>query len=405
MTSSFQTDSFPSWLRLVLGTLTAIIGTNGIWAVIIVLPAVQQEFGVDRSVASLPYSMTMIGFAVGNVLAGKAVDRFGLALPMAVSSVLMSLGYFWASAAENIYLFTAIQGIFIGQGAAVFFGPFLADISHYFERYRGIAVAVAASSNYVAGALWPFFIEPFLSEGSWRDAYFWIGSICSLILLPMTLYLRQSRNLRESSEQAKTGYRHHIDSGFSPAQIQWMLMIAGVGCCVAMSMPQVHIVALCSDFGYSVAVGTEMLSLMLACGIVSRLGSGLLADRIGGVRTLLIGSCLQCVSLVLYVQADGLVSLYVVSAVFGLSQGGIVPSYTLIIREYLPAETAGLRVGALSMATISGMALGGWLSGEIYDWTGSYQVALLNGIAWNMMNIVLVGMLWVRSLRIKFQPD
>ena len=166
MTSSFQTDSFASWLRLVLGTLTAIIGTNGIWTVIIVLPAVQQEFGVDRSVASLPYSTTMIGFALGNVLAGKVVDRFGLALPMAVSSVLMSLGYFWASAVENIYLFTAIQGIFIGQGAAVFFGPFLADISHYFERYRGIAVAVAASSNYVAGALWPFFIEPFLSEGS-----------------------------------------------------------------------------------------------------------------------------------------------------------------------------------------------------------------------------------------------
>ena len=182
-----------------------------------------------------------------------------------------------------------------------------------------------------------------------------------------------------------------------------MLMVAGVACCVAMSMPQVHLVALCSDLGFGVAVGAEMLSLMLACGIISRLGFGLLADRIGGVPTLMLGSLLQTLALVLYLPSDGLVSLYLVSAVFGLSQGGIVPSYALIIREYLPAREAGTRIGAMMMATTFGMALGGWLTGEIFDWTGSYQSALLNGISWNILNMILIGLLWIQPMRLKLR--
>jgi MFS family permease len=166
--------------------------------------------------------------------------------------------------------------------------------------------------------------------------------------------------------------------GLSLAAAQALLCVAGVACCVAMAMPQVHIVAYCGDLGYGTARGAQMLSLMLACGIVSRLLSGLICDRIGGLRTLLLGSVLQGLALLLFLPFDGLVPLFVVSALFGLFQGGIVPSYAIIVREHFAPAEAGARVGTVLMATLFGMALGGWLSGQVFDWTGSYRAALIN---------------------------
>jgi MFS family permease len=182
-------------------------------------------------------------------------------------------------------------------------------------------------------------------------------------------------------------------------QAQALLCVAGLSCCVAMSMPQVHIVAYCSDLGFGAARGAEMLSLMLACGIVSRLISGAICDRIGGLRTLLLGSALQTVALLLFIPFDGLVSLYVISAMFGLFQGGIVPSYAIIVREHFPAAEAGARVGTVIMFTMLGMALGGWMSGRVFDLTGSYNAAFFNGIVWNLLNFGVVLFLLRRTLR------
>jgi MFS family permease len=189
--------------------------------------------------------------------------------------------------------------------------------------------------------------------------------------------------------------------GMSTAKAQYLLCIAGVGCCVAMAMPQVHIVAYCGDLGYGAARGAEMLSLMLACGIVSRLVSGFICDRIGGLRTLLLGSALQSVALLLFLPFDGLASLYVIAALFGLFQGGIVPSYAIIVREHFAASEAGARVGAVIMATMIGMALGGWMSGKIFDLTGSYHAAFINGIGWNLLNLVIVFFLLRRVIRMR----
>jgi MFS family permease len=162
-------------------------------------------------------------------------------------------------------------------------------------------------------------------------------------------------------------------------------------------MPQVHIVAYCSDLGYGVARGAEMLSLMLAFGIISRIGSGFLADRIGGLRTLLIGAIAQGTALVFYLFFDSLGSLYVISAMFGLFQGGIVPSYAIIVREAMPASEAGTRVGTVILGTILGMSLGGWISGVIFDATGSYAAAFVNGLAWNALNVMIIASLMMRA--------
>jgi MFS family permease len=184
--------------------------------------------------------------------------------------------------------------------------------------------------------------------------------------------------------------------GLSLTQAQVLLCIAGMACCVAMSMPQVHIVAYCSDLGFGAARGAQMLSLMLGFGIASRLVSGLICDRIGGIRTLLLGSALQGIALLLFIPFDGLMSLYVISIMFGLFQGGIVPSYAIIVREYFPPAEAGARVGSVITATLFGMALGGWMSGKVFDLTGSYQAAFINGVAWNLLNLSIAGWLYWR---------
>jgi MFS family permease len=184
--------------------------------------------------------------------------------------------------------------------------------------------------------------------------------------------------------------------------LQLLLFVAGVSCCVAMSMPQVHIVAYCGDLGFGAARGAQMLSLMLGMGIISRLVSGWISDHIGGLRTLLLGSLLQGVALLMFLWADGVVSLYLVSAVFGLFQGGIVPSYALIVREHFTPAQAGARVGTVLMATLLGMALGGWMSGAIFDATGSYRAAFVNGIAWNLLNVSIVVFLLMRAKRLGF---
>ncbi len=216
-------------------------------------------------------------------------------------------------------------------------------------------------------------------------------------MIPLALLLRRQVPETATDVADAAARTRATATQLSPRALQGLLALAGLGCCMAMAMPQVHIVALCMDLGFGPAVGAEMLSLMLAGGVVSRLVSGVLADVLGGVRTLLIGSALQCVALFLYLPFDGLVSLYVVSLIFGLSQGGIVPSYAVIVRELLPAREAGARVGFVMMVTILGMALGGWVSGWIYDLTGSYQMAFLNGIAWNFLNIGIMLLILVRT--------
>jgi MFS family permease len=391
-------DGRYAWTRLAVSMLIATVGGVGMWAVVVVLPAVQAEFHVDRGEASLPYTMTMVGFAAGNVFIGRAIDRLGYMLPAVIAAILMACGFILAAAGGSIFQFGLAQGL-IGIGTAATFGPLIADVSHWFRKHRGKAVAAAACGNYLAGVVWPLAIETFTRGEGWRGAYVAIGVVCVATMVPLLLLLRRKSphqgGVIAAAAVANDGAVKPI--AVSPWALQLLLICAGLGCCVAMSMPQVHMVAYCTDLGYGASAGAHMLSLMLAGGVVSRLSSGVLADRIGGIPTLLIGSILQCVALFLYIPFDGLASLYVVSLIFGLAQGGIVPCYAIIVREYLPAREAGKRVGIVIMATIAGMAIGGWMSGWIYDQTGSYEAAFLNGIVWNLMNISVMTVLLFRA--------
>ncbi|MGB3900098.1 MAG: MFS transporter [Mesorhizobium sp.] len=386
-------DGNYAWLRLVVSMLFGTLGGVGMWAVVLVIPTVQAEFGVDRADASLPYTAAMLGFAVGNVIVGRAIDRIGFWMPALGTALVLGTGFILAASTTSILQFSLAHGLLIGVGTASSFGPLIADLSHWFNRRRGLAVSCAATGSYLAGVLWPAVIPGVVEAHGWRFAYVAIGVVCFLAMAPLTLLLRRQPPHAALAEGQGGGPSRPLS--LSPTALQTLLVISGLGCCVAMSMPQVHIVAYCLDLGYGIARGADMLSVMMAAGIVSRIGSGFIADRIGGVRTLLIGAVLQCLALFLYIPFNGLASLYVVSLVFGLSQGGIVPCYAVIVRETMPAKEAGQRVGIVIMATILGMAIGGWMSGWIYDLTGSYAAAFLNGIGWNFLTIsVALFLLW-----------
>ena len=380
------------------------VGSAGMYVVSVMLPAVQAEFGVARADASLPYTALMIGFGLGGILMGRLADRFGVMVPLLIGAVSLCTGFVLSGMSTGIGSFAVAQGLFIGLlGSSASFAPLVADTSLWFVKRRGIAVAVCASGNYVAGAIWPPVVQPLIAAYGWRATCIGLGIFSGLVMAGLALLMRPRPPAAVAATPKPGSRASAVPSdrpfGLSLAQAQGALCVAGVACCVAMAMPQVHIVAYCGDLGYGVARGAEMLSLMLACGIVSRLVSGVICDRIGGLRTLLLGSVLQGCALLLFLPFDGLASLYVISALFGLFQGGIVPSYAIIVREHFPPAEAGARVGTVLMCTLLGMALGGWMSGKVFDLTGSYHAAFVNGVAWNLLNgAVVVWLLW-RSKR------
>jgi MFS family permease len=393
-----EPESTYAWLRLFAALALMTLGGSGMYSIAVALAPVQAEFSVTRGDASLPYTLTMLGFGIGGIVMGRLADRFGVVVPVMIGACGLGGGFVFAGFSETLLQFALAHGLLIGFfGCSATFAPLVADTSLWFNRRRGIAVAICASGNYLAGAVWPPVLQHLFETIGWRATYVGVGIFCTATMLALALALRRRPPVLEGFSEIRVVQGSSSRLGLTPNALMVLLVIAGVACCVAMSMPQVHIVAYCGDLGYGAARGAEMLSLMLGFGIVSRLASGWICDRIGGLRTLLLGSFLQGVALLLFLPFDGLVSLYVVSAMFGLFQGGIVPSYAIIVREYFPLREVGVRTGIVLMATLFGMAFGGWVSGAIFDLTGSYRAAFVNGIGWNLLNLTIAFWLLRRS--------
>ncbi|MDF3074866.1 MAG: transporter [Alphaproteobacteria bacterium] len=412
--SHLTVSDAPAWhrhrhypiLRLITSLAIATVGNVGMYIVVVVLPDVQAQFGIARTGASLPFTWTMIGFGLGGVAMGPLVDRYRITRPVMLGAVFLGSGMFLASQADSVIVF-GIASFLIGIGCSANFAPLVADISLWFDRRRGIAVALVASGNYLSGAIWPPIIQAMVADHGWQFAYQFCAVFCFVLVCALSLLLRPvppilAVHATPTAAQAQAA-RITADAdrplGMHPNVLQGLLLLAGISCCVAMSMPQVHIVALCADLGYGTARGAQMLSVMLACGIVSRLVFGWISDYIGGAATLFLSASLQAVALALFLPNQSLDILFVVSALFGLFQGGIVPSYALIVRQYFRPEQAATRVGLAIAATLLGMALGGWASGAIFDWTSSYDAAFVHGIAWNLITVFISGMLIVLHRR------
>jgi MFS family permease len=391
----FVPDSRPAWTRLAVAVLIGSLGSVGMWSVVVALPVVQAEFAASRGTASLAFTMVMLGFGSGGVLTGKVTDRYGIVTAIGLGVGILGLGYVGAGMSSSIWQFILVH-FAIGFSASATFGPLMAEASHWFNRYRGLAVTIAASGNYIGGTIWPPLVNWGMQSFGWRTTHIAIGIFTAIAMTLAVVWLRllMGAGTQRSHLNAPPP---RVDLRLSTNTLTVILSIASIACCVAMSMPQVHIVAYCGDLGYGAARGAEMLSLMLGFGIISRIGSGFLADKIGGIRTLLIGSIAQGSALLFYLFFDGLTSLYIISAMFGLFQGGIVPSYAIIVREAMPASEAATRVGIVIFASVFGMSFGGWVSGVIFDSTGSYVAAFLNGLGWNALNVTIMVALLIRA--------
>jgi MFS family permease len=394
---AFTPDSRQAWVRLALAVVIGAVGSVGMWSVVVVLPVIQAEFAASRGAVSLPFTLTMLGFGLGGVVTGRITDRFGIVTAMALSIVFLGSAYILAALTTSLWQFIAVYFL-IGLGTSSTFAPLMAEVSHWFERYRGLAVTIVASGNYLGGALWPPVINWGLNSVGWRTTHIGISVFC-VVTMALTLALLRAQIGKATRRNHENAPPPRLDLRLSTNTLTVLLSLASFSCCVAMSMPQVHIVAYCGDLGYGVARGAEMLSLMMGLGIVSRIGSGFLADKVGGIRTLLIGSIAQGFALLFYLFFDSLTSLYLISGMFGLFQGGIVPSYAIIVREAMPAREAATRVGIVIFASVFGMSFGGWVSGVIFDATGSYAAAFVNGLGWNALNLTIAVSLLLRTWR------
>jgi MFS family permease len=385
-------------VRLFAALALMTVAGSAMWGLVVALKPVAQEFATSRGLASLPYALFMVSFGVGGVVMGRISDRRGVRLLSLMASLAVPAGLFAAGQATAFWQYCAAIAVLCAFfGASTTFGPLVSDISHWFTGRRGLAVGIVISGTYLAGAIWPPIWQYAIDSVGWRQAFTALAAVVLALMLPLSLLLWRHPPHLSLGAGAPDGEARGRPLGYTPTTLQCLICAAGIGCCVAMAMPQVHMVAYASDLGYAAARGAEMLALMLGFGVVSRLVSGWISDRIGGLRTLILGSALQGLALIAYLTADTLVALYVLAIVFGLSQGGIVPSYTIIIRTFFPPGEAGWRIGASLLFTTIGMALGGWMAGVIHDLTGSYALAFVNAIVFNGLNLAIAATLLRRA--------
>ncbi len=383
-------------LATVLALMT--LGCSAMYAGVMVLEPLALELNTGRGNSSLIYGTFMIGFALGGVFMGRLADRMGIMIPALIGSLALPAGFYLAAHASSILEICLAFSLLCGfLGSSFSMAPLIADISHWFSRRRGLAVGIAFSGSYVAGAIWPPILQRMFDAQGWRESFVDLALLTLILMALLSLLLYPRSPINKQLPTASSANSNLTNSAISAGTLQSLIYLAGFGCCVAMAMPQVHIVPYVMDLGHPAIRGAEMLGLMLGFGVISRVGSGWLSDRIGGLATLVLGSALQVAVLIAFLTGNSLVFLYGISIAFGLSQGGIVPSYTIILRAFFPPKQAGWRISTSFLFTVAGMAFGGWIAGLLYDLTGSYTVSFLNAIGFNILNLWVAASLLKKS--------
>lgn len=389
------------WVVVGASLLLMGIGTGALYVSVVALKLIAAEFDWPRSIPSLGYSLAVLGMGFGGILMGRWSDRSGVTAPAFLAAVMIPLGAYLASFSQGVWGFVATHAVLIGFfGIAGVFTPLMANVARWFDRRRGLAVGIVAAGQGLAGAVWPPVFRLLNDAVGWRDTFVLFALFALATMAPLVFLLRP-RPPAASDADALTS-RSGDDArilGLGKNRVHGMLCCASVGCCVAMAMPMVHIVAHATDLGYTHARAAELLAALLGSAFISRLLWGLVSDRIGGLRTLMYGSLCQALILTLFVFTDSLPGLYLVSVLFGLGYGGIIPAYTVIVRELFPFAEIGWRIGVVYLFATVGMAAGGILGGMVFDLSGGYAIAFVIGILFNLGNLALVVPLARRDRR------
>ena len=386
-----------SWVVAIasLAILALSMGAN--YLAIVSVPFLEADMGWTRSAASSVYSATTLGAGIGGMLMGLYAARMGVQAALGVAAAAILIGCVIVSMADSLPALLLPVFVFVGMlGMGCGFSPLIANVTLWFDRRRGLAISIVACGQTVAGGIWNVTFEPIVVEFGWRAAYVGYGIFACAMILPLSLVFR--RQPPELQRLMATGAVRD-DQQFpdvNPAFLTLLLGFAIIGCCVAMSMPVAQMVAYCATLGYGTEVGAEIASLLLVCSAVSRLGFGFISDKIGGLNTIFVGSSLQAMALSLFVFFDSQTQLYLISGIFGLVFGGIVPAYGLAVRELFPARQAQTRTGVVFFFGYIGMGGGGLVGAAIYDVTLSYPTAFAVGVAFNLANLATI--LFIKGL-------
>ena len=390
-------ESKSSWIvaSIALGILSLSFGAP--WIVVVALKLVAAETGGARSIPALASSLAWFGQGLGGIIMGRLAERVGVRWTVICGAVMICIGLLLSTGGAPWQLYVG-HGLFIGiLGNGGINAPFYVYVSRWFDRRRGSALALISSGGYVAGALWPYIFERAIAYVGWRETMLWYGVFEVVCIVPLALIF-----LKRPPEQTPVAMPGAANGqarvfGWPPNAVYATLAIASFLCCVTMSMPQAHLVALCSDIGINPAHGAAMLSLLLGAGFISRQVWGLMSDRIGGLKTLLVSSACQAAAMTGFLLTQDEVGLFVVSAAFGLGFAGLIPAYVLAIRQHFPAAEASWRIPALLLLSGTGMGTGGWLAGVLYDHFGFYAPAFATGVASNLLNFALIAVLVIRQ--------
>ena len=384
------------WVVVIVSMILMTVGTGGQYLVSVAMKPITLEFGWPRWIPSLSFLLAMLGMGIGGIYMGRWMDKSGVHKPVLLGAFMVPIGVYLTNLSQEPIVFLVAHGLFIGLlGNAAMWSPLMANATRWFDRRRGIAVAIVACGQFMA-FIWPPFFRFLIEAVGWRDTYLIFAAMALIIMAPLTLFLR--RELPEiMDEKIAGGAAPDRPLGFSKTTLQSLLCCAGLGCCIAMSIPMVHVVNHVQDLGFSFARAAECMSVLFFCGVISRLVWGWVSDYIGGFRTLLSSSVCQFMALILLMVVDDLVGLYIASAIFGLAFGGIIPSYSIVLRDLYPGDEAGQRIGNIYFLTLVGMGSGGFLGGVAFDLTGGYVAAFGLGMLANALNLsIIIPLTWRR---------
>ena len=408
MTASRFPDSIEtrsSWVAAAITTAILTISYGAPLIVVVGLKPITASLGTDRSVVALAGALVWVGTGMGGIVMGWVADRIGVRPTVAFGAVMAALGLA-VSATGWVWALVLGHAILIGLlGNSAHLPPLVVYVSRWFDRRRGTAVALIWSGQYVAGVLWPTVFERAMTQFGWQATMLGYAGMVVAAILPMALFLQPPPQPSRAAAAVGAGTRQQARALGLPANlVQTLLSAAGFLCCVPMAMPAGHLVAFCTDIGIPAARGAAMLSVMLGGALVSRLFWGWLADRIGGLGTLLASSGCQALAIAAFTATQDEAGLFAISAAYGLGFSGIIPAYVLAVRELFPSAEASWRVPTLLFISMSGMAFGGWFAGALYDHFGFYAPAFAAGAVFNIANLVVIGFLVTRQARERRLP-
>jgi MFS family permease len=388
-----------SWVVAVVALIVLTMSYGAPLVTVVALKPIAAELGVSRSAPALAVSLTYLGAGLGGIMMGWIAERIGIRIVVMACGSMIGAGLAVASLGGLTQLYVCNLLLIGLLGAAGMFAPLMTYVSRWFDLRRGSAVALISSGQYVAGGLWPSVFQFGIDRIGWRNTMLAYACAAIAVIVPLAaIFLRRPPEIAASADGTAARFRGAV-LGLPPNLVMAMLAFAVFCCCVTMSMPMAHMVAFCSDIGIGPAHGAAMLSVLLGTAFVARQAWGWIADRMGGLVTVLLASLGQAVAMSGFLMTQDEVGLFTVSAIFGLGFGGLIPGYVLAIRDLFPASEASWRIPAVLFPGSIGMATGGWLAGLMYDHFGYYLPAFAAGVAFNVLNLAVIGLLVVRRNR------